>query len=262
MNQQPLEILIHHLFVGFILSNAFSAAVVLPPLVPWFMMQCETHAWLEILPVCRKTETGWEHSTVWWSPYRLLYASLHFLAVSQYYCLIINYVMLIVVFAQYRAVKQFLTFKGKSFQEWVHEYNCINIFGAQINACVDIWIPEIFFVTTALSILSKFVAIRLKGGKMLAMVSLITGGLTTANIISFAYFPANMVSVSHNLLRRRRAAASKYKIWTKTIKACRPTAVRVGSFGILTKKSMVTLLYRNLDFTISLLSMATAINAK
>lgn len=262
MRQNPTEVLIHNLFVGFLMCNIAVAGASLPVFLPWFMHTCASSYYAEILPVCVPSNGTLVHSTTWWSPMRLFYAVLQMEAASDYSYLTLNFAILLLLFCQYRASKQFLKFNAYNMTEWIREYNALIVFSAQLNDTLYTWIPQILFTTSFLSILSKFIAIRLKTGVLIAIISLISSLFTTLNVICMAYFPAHTANSTAKALRRKyeKVVGSKNKSLAKALHACQPASIKAGTYGMLRQQSLVTLIYKNLDYTVVLLSLASVMH--
>jgi len=259
MRQNPKETLVHTLTLGFLLMNVAGVAVMSLSMVIYFYLECEANFFLGILPVCTKTEDGWRHATTWWSPTHHFYAFLQLLAHSDASNFSFNYTILVIVFTQYRATATLQAFKPPNVRQWIREHNTVNVFGAQLNDTLQAWTPQILFWTTIISIISKFVAIHLKMGVVLTTISFFVATMTMGFVIFFTYIPSKTVISSSLSIRRRhnQALLSRTNYLAKLLRACQPPCMKVGSFGSLDSEALVTLVYKNLEYTVALLALAT-----
>jgi len=96
-------------------------------------------------------------------------------------------------------------------------------------------------------------------GAVLTTISFFVVTMTMGFVIFFTYIPSKTVIASNLSIRRRHTQAllSRTKYLAKLLRACQSPCMKVGSFGSLDSEAVVTLVYKNLEYTVALLALAT-----
>jgi hypothetical protein len=138
-------------------------------------------------------------------------------------------------------------------KEWLKDYRALQVLEAQVNSCMGgFTVPFNLFSLTCVVVTYTTLVVRIHLGLFLSSVCFVVACTNFIIVFLVTYLASNIAASSEKaiaLQRKRCKVRSEFQV----LLACKPLGLQSGSFRILDRDAMLTLMMANVDYTVSAL---------
>jgi hypothetical protein len=138
-------------------------------------------------------------------------------------------------------------------EEWLKDFRALQVLEAQVNSCMGgFMVPFNLFSLTCVVVTYTTLVVRIHLGLFLSWVCFVVAFSSLIIQSLITYLASNIAASSEEAiaLQRKRCKARR---GFQVLLACKPLGLQSGSFRILDRDAMLTLMMANVDYTVSAL---------
>jgi hypothetical protein len=137
--------------------------------------------------------------------------------------------------------------------EWLKDYRALQVLQAQVNSYMRGFVApfSLFFVSCILVTYTTLV-VRVHLGLALSAVCGLVVCIVVIALFIFTYFASNIAASSEEAIERQWKRCKNRREF-KALLASKPLGIQVGSYRILDRDAMLTLMEANVNYTVSAL---------